>query len=144
MGKPVTTGGEKTEKWLKKAKDAPHGYDVGFFPGAAYDDGTPVVEVAFKNEFGQGNIPERPFFRRANKVMERSLAGLVKKAAKDGMITDGTVKKIASAHQGAVQESIIDLKDPPNSAQTIAMKGSSNPLVDTGLLGSSVTFEVKK
>ena len=38
---------------------------VGFFPGAAYEDGTPVAYVASIQEFGapDQNIPPRPFMR---------------------------------------------------------------------------------
>ena len=42
-----------------------------------------------------------------------------------------------------IQQRIVDLKEPPNSPITIALKGSSNPLVDTGHMRQSVTWEVE-
>ena len=43
-----------------------------------------------------------------------------------------------------IQQSIRQLRTPPNSPLTIAMKGSSNPLINTGKLRNSVDFEIIK
>lgn len=40
------------------------------------------------------------------------------------------------------QEYMTDLNEPPNAQSTIAKKGSSNPLIDTGALRNSVTYSV--
>ena len=42
-----------------------------------------------------------------------------------------------------LQQRIVDLKEPPNSPATIALKGSDNPLVDTGHMRQAVTWEVE-
>ena len=46
--------------------------------------------------------------------------------------------------KGQLQESIVDLKDPPNKASTLKHKAGSNPLVDTGHMLNSVDFEVSE
>ena len=43
-----------------------------------------------------------------------------------------------------MKRTIRDFDDPPNAPATIKKKKSSNPLVDTGLLMQSVTWELRK
>ena len=45
--------------------------------------------------------------------------------------------------RGDIVESITQLDTPPNTPKTIARKGSSNPLIDTGFLRANVTFKVE-
>ena len=42
-----------------------------------------------------------------------------------------------------IKRKITILRDPPNAPSTIAQKGSTNPLVDTGRLRASINHEVK-
>jgi hypothetical protein len=46
--------------------------------------------------------------------------------------------KVAALLQNRISAGI----DPPNSAATIARKGSSKPLVDTGQLKAAITWRV--
>lgn len=122
--------------------------DVGFFETAVYEDGTPVAGVAAVNEFGSsdGRVPERPAFRQAVNRLEDELGVVLGRAvAASGFnIDDAVVERVGLAAQAAVQESITDLRQPPNAPSTVARKGSSNPLVDEGVLRSSVSFEVNR
>ena len=43
-----------------------------------------------------------------------------------------------------VQEKLTDINSPPNAPATIAKKGSSNPLIDTGGLRQRITYKVVK
>ena len=43
-----------------------------------------------------------------------------------------------------ISKKIVDIKSPPNSPKTIEDKKSSNPLIDTGQLKNSITWEVNK
>lgn len=54
------------------------------------------------------------------------------------------LKTIGVFAQGAVRSYMTDLQDPPNAPSTIKKKGSSNPLIDTGELRSSITWVVSK
>ena len=45
--------------------------------------------------------------------------------------------------EGEIKRTIINLRAPQNAKSTIAKKGSANPLVDTGLLGGSIRYEVQ-
>ncbi len=118
------------------------GYDVGFYATSKYQDGTAVTNVAADNEFGVANAPERPFFRNANKSVEPKLIRLIKKRLENNEpITRNTVGLMGDVHKGEVQKSITDLKSPPNAPSTIAAKGSSNPLIDTGFMRDSVAWK---
>ncbi len=119
---------------------------VGFLEGATYPDGTSVPLVAAINEFGAPSRgqPPRPFFRRM--IAEKSgewpaaiEANLVATNYDTGRVLELTGAAIA----GQLRQSIVDLVDPPLAASTIARKGSSKPLVDTGHMLASVEYEVE-
>lgn len=44
--------------------------------------------------------------------------------------------------QGDIQMEITALSSPPNTPSTIARKGSSNPLIDTGAMRGAVTWKL--
>lgn len=111
-----------------------------------------IAEIAIKNEFGvkeggRWKIPPRPFFRNAidtnrtafNKFRERqyenTLAGMID--------VDEAIGNIGEWLSAKVKQSIRRLKTPPNAPLTIALKGSSNPLIDTGQMLQSVTHADK-
>ena len=140
-------GGKKLQRLLREAgKGGVSGVKVGFFSTARYEDGTPVAAVAAWNEFGTETIPERPFFRNALAESERSV-GRILQAGLDTkkMVVDERLAGRVGAHvQGQIQESITALKEPPNAPETVRRKGSSNPLMDTGTLRNSVSWEVER
>ena len=157
----ILSGDKKIEARLKRflAKNqVVSGYDVGFIKSANYlikttkgetKKGPTVAEVAVRNEFGfpKGRIPERPYFRKANKKVEKPLIRFIDRnlTEKDAYVLSETdVKLMGQLHEGAVKESITALKAPPNKPSTIRQKGSSNPLIDTGQMRRSVISKVVK
>lgn len=124
------------------------------FPAGETDAGN--IEKAVWNEFGTrggasgggwgGPVPERPFLRNAmrdNKGKYRN--GMRASAAK--LLTGKTsisvvLSKLGIMAQGDVQESITSLQSPPNSPTTIELKGSSNPLIDSGEMRGAVTWKI--
>lgn len=133
---------------------------VGFPAGKASADN---VAKAIYNEFGTrgsgkgfktargggfgGPIPERPFMRNAARDNEGKYTAAMGKAAetiiREGGRTNSTMQKLGVMAQGDIQAEIIALRAPPNSPLTISLKGSSNPLIDTGEMVGSVTFQVE-
>ena len=64
---------------------------------------------------------------------------------RDGLIDMDKAADIIGARAAAVMKNTIrDFDDPPNAPSTIAKKKSANPLVDTGLMMQSVTWDVRK
>jgi hypothetical protein len=135
---------------LQKSVQEYKGYLVGFFEGAKYDDGTPVAQVAASNEFGlnltgEQPIPSRPFFRIANKKVHKRLTEMLAKMLDEAVgyiLTKQDMNALGAVHKAAIQKEIKDLRTPPNSAETIARKHSSNPLIDSGFMRRSVTYKV--
>ncbi len=140
-------GGKKLERVLREAgKGGVSGVAVGFFSTARYEDGTPVAAVAAWNEFGTETIPERPFFRRALAEAEDGIIRVLKAGidTEKMVVDDRLAGRVGAYVQGEIQESITALREPPNAPETIARKGSSNPLIDTKHMRQSVTFVVER
>lgn len=111
-------------------------------------DGTDLVAVAAYNEFGTKNIPARPFLRIAsdkNKAKwERLMAGVANRVVVNQMGIDQARNLLGNQAVGDVQKVIGNrglLK--PNNPATVKKKGSDAPLIDTGNLRQSISFEVK-
>ena len=118
---------------------------VGYFRDAEpYEDGTPVATVAFRNEFGMGRIPERPFFRQALNVAQDDVNELLERSVNpETLHVDPTLAdRLGILVTQAVQKRILDLKEPPNAPSTIERKRSANPLIDTGRMRFSVKWKV--
>lgn len=133
----------------------PRRVKVGFPAGEASGSN---IEKAVWNEFGTrggasgggwgGPIPERPFMRnsvRANRgkyrdAMKTSAAKILRGETALSIV----MNKLGILAQGDIQSEITALSSPPNSPVTIARKGSSNPLIDTGAMRAAVTWKVDK
>ena len=141
------TGGEQAEKFIRDARkkwaQRVTMVQIGFFETAKYPDGTPVAGVAAAHEFGAG-VPQRPFMSQAIKAMEGDVAKIT--AGRIDIRTMTVDRRVAGllgeAAVGHIVRSIVDFSTPPNSPATIRRKGSSSPLIDTGLLRRSATYKV--
>ena len=155
----TTRGGKKIQKVLDDAakKRKQPTVEVGFFSTARYSDTKSglngggkrephyVATVAAWQEFGTTNgVPERPFFRQSIAIMEKDLPGVLRKIVDPTtmLVTERDAGLIGEYAKGVIQERIIDLDQPPNAARTIAEKGSSNPLIDEGVMLGSVSYRV--
>ena len=120
---------------------------VGFFSSARYPTGQTVAEVAFYNEFGTRRIPERPFFRRAREEMNPEIRRLLRKTkardlAKNPRHIRQQFDRAGALAASIVQKHITQLDSPANAPSTVEEKGSTNPLIDTGLMRASVTWRI--
>lgn len=108
-----------------------------------------LVEIAVWNEFGtrDGRIPARPFlFYTLHTRQDRYIGALADGVRRviHGKTTVGNVlDRLGIVTSGDVKLRIRELRDPPNAESTIVRKGSSNPLIDTGNLRQSITYEVR-
>jgi hypothetical protein len=111
------------------------------------ESGLTVGDVATINEFGLGDVPERSFVRAfADEVRDEATkveAKLVGAAiTKRGNVQDA-LEKFGLWLTAKMQKRIRGGIAPPNDPATIARKGSSTPLINTGQLVSSITHEVE-
>ena len=111
--------------------------------------GITIAEIGTIHEFGApaANIPERSFLRATVDQSE----GLLQKRLAHGMgqVLDGTqtvtgaLSLVGETAVGAVQVRIAKGIAPALAPATIAAKGSSKPLIDTGRLRGSIEYEVR-
>lgn len=134
------------QKHLKKLKGQKH-VVVGIL-GSGETDAFSLVDIATVHEFGSedGHIPQRSFLRATHdkKIKENQalLNRLKSKLLKED--PDKILNILGSVIQGQIVEAINNGIGPELKPQTIKRKGSSKPLIDTGHLKASVTFEVRK
>lgn len=119
------------------------------------DNKTPqtVALVGMVQEFGsiKNNIPERSFIR---KPLKRHLQQEIEKSRtlKEAIFNTRESYKAKYNILGVIAQNIItdsfkNLGDGnwiPNAPATIKRKGSSQPLIDTGRLRKSITYEILK
>lgn len=133
------------KKLADYAKKMSGSVEVGFMENATYPDGTPVAAVAFWNEYGNGSAPPRPFFRNMIDEEKPTWPGKVAALAK---ATDNDGPKVLALMgediQGALIQSINNLREPALSPYTIKKKGFDKPLIDTGHMINSTGYEVTK
>jgi hypothetical protein len=137
---------------------ATHHVTIGIFSGATREDGSDMLEIAYTHEFGGRStidtaegpvqiwVPERSYLRAwfdqnaaALQDTAERLLGQVVEGKISGRAALETIGGYVVTH---VQAYMVDLKTPPNAPSTIARKGSSNPLIDTGQLKDAITWRV--
>ena len=131
---------------------AMHGFavTVGIHQEDDYQPGTgaSVLEYATFNEFGTSTIPARPFLTSTadeQKEAWAKLSGKLMGRVVEGKIMPRTAMELLGIKaQSDVRRKITTLREPPNTAATIARKGSSNPLIDTGTMRQLITYNVEK
>lgn len=115
------------------------------------------IEKAVWNEFGTrggasgggwgGPIPERPFMRNAMRNNRGKYRNALRASASKILMGDvglsQVLNKLGILAQGDIQSEITSLSSPPNSPVTIALKGSSKPLIDSGAMRQAVTWVVE-
>ena len=127
---------------LSKYKDMNASVRVGVLENATYPDGTPVAMVAFWNEYGTKRSPVRAFFRTTVSEQKKNWVLSVQNLMKMHNNPQQVMGLIGVHMQEQIVQSINTWSDPPNSAYTIAKKGSSKPLIETGVLMRSIKSEV--
>lgn len=118
---------------------------IGFLDGATYPDGTGVAAVAAYNEYGDParNRPPRPFMRQ---TIERERDGWGKTLAAGLRMNDYNAAAglgvLGEDIAGAIRETITQFDSPPLALPTVRRKGFAKPLVDTGMMLRSVSWEL--
>jgi hypothetical protein len=128
---------------------------VGFPQGKGaetpwYDSGESILEVAIQNEYGlpAANIPARPFMQQSGPKIQEAYdeaAGKAGEAIMAGELDVDTFLEAAGQQSvGIIQDTIATGSFAPNAPYTIAKKGSSVPLIDSGDMRKFVTYVVRE
>ena len=107
--------------------------------------GTSVAQVADWNEFGTDRIPARSFIGAFVEENENQIEADLERCAEEytrGRDGKQMLTRLGLRYVGLIQQRIASGIAPPNSPATIARKGSSTPLIDTGQLRSSIRSKV--
>lgn len=112
-----------------------------------HSEGTSVIEIANIHEFGSRNIPERSFVRawydqnlvRAKAQLRRELLDSLNQTGS----TQRGLQRFALWVEADIVRRINEGISPANAESTVQRKGSSTPLIDTGVLKSSIKAVVK-
>lgn len=98
-------------------------------------------------EFGNDHIPERPWlqpgFESGLQDYEEIMAEGIDATVTEGEDITRSLNQVGVFATGKVQEYMTNLKTPANKPATIKKKGSSNPLIDEGLMRSSVNYKLQ-
>lgn len=117
--------------------------------------GDKVLTKAIVNEFGTTQagknnnvtIPERSFIRstynREYKKVGKRFDQIFVSISKGNYNIIPRLKLIGLEQERETKKTITDMRTPKNAESTIAKKGSSHPLIDTGEMRSKISHEVK-
>lgn len=145
------TGLQRTRRALRREIEklrTPYFALVGIHQSAGMEpktDGMTVATLGAVQHFGDGKkIPARPWLDKGAEAGTKEYLDTVREGIVDGLDARRIMAHVGNEAEGAIKQYITDLKDPPNSPATIAKKGSSDPLVDTGHMRNSVTSTVER
>ena len=127
---------------LKKYSDMNASVRVGVLENATYPDGTPVAMVAFWNEYGTKTSPVRAFFRATVSDQKKNWVLSVQNLMKMHDDPKKVMGLIGEHMRGQIVQSINTWTDPPNAPYTVRMKGFQKPLVWSGQMMRSISYEV--
>jgi hypothetical protein len=90
----------------------------------------------------QINIPARPWLLPGVRSGNAEYIKIIARELENGGTPETALNKVGVKAVAFVQKYMTDLRDPPNAPSTIAKKGSSNPLIDSGAMRQSVTYKL--
>ena len=99
------------------------------------------------NEYGTSKIPQRPFMRTATSRYGKSWGSKSAKAVQSvmkGMPISQVTELIGMQMKSDISSTLTKGPWIPNAPSTIAKKGSSRPLIDTGELRASINYKAEK
>lgn len=110
--------------------------------------GLNIAQYAAENEFGTRTVPQRSFMRTAFDenlaLITRYASDQIGKVVDQNESIDVALKLVGQLMTGLIQKKITTITFPPNSAATIAEKGSSKPLIDFGSMLAAVRYTIRK
>lgn len=121
---------------------------VGFPQGKTEADGTPVALIAATHEFGspERGIPERSFLRSGMRENQEKYVRLNKvnlvRILRGQLTSEQALGQLGEMAKGDVQQKIRSGDFTPLKPSTVDRKGSSKPLIDTGQMVQSVSYEL--
>lgn len=144
-------------RWKKEIRerigDRAYRAKVGILDGATASGekdnaGQLIAEYAFKNEYGDGKVPARPFMRSTVARCKPAWKSDLAKLMKHGLQPKEALQLVGDIVVTDVVQTIENGVPPPNAQRTVEEKrkrGRSEPnktLIDTGEMEKAVKSEV--
>lgn len=135
------------KEYIKKMKALgrkPVGVEVGVIgESGSYQDGVSVIQVALWAEYGIGQ-PQRSWLRGWVKKHDKDIKSAMKQTAFE--LGFGVSPRVALGQLGVAMAASMKMNirsgiPPANSPVTIARKGSSTPLINTGQFIGSIAHK---
>ena len=151
MIKTTVHGADKAAAALRKALDefmTTKAVTVGIHEdeNARNDPDSGITNAALGavHEFGSDavSIPARPWLYPGVASGDVEYLKIIEQGLKDGDTLDVILQRVGVVAVSKAQQYMTELKAPANAESTVARKGSSNPLIDTGALRSSVDMKI--
>lgn len=142
------SGGDKLGKYLDdlaKKLEQNGTLRVGFLETETYpENGLPVAQIAFWNEYGTEVSPLRPFFRS---MIEKNKAGWSLAFGNLMNMNNNDVAKVFALMGEGIKDqltqSIVEFSDPPNAPSTVRRKGFNKPLIETGTMQRATGWDIE-
>lgn len=156
-----TDKGMKSFRRFMKQRDRPAvvaGFRENGPGGQQHSPDSPltVADVAALNEFGTDTIPSRPFMRITadanqdkwqglmNNVVREAVDASIKSPRAGGAAAARGMSRVGLQMESDIRATIDSSVGPVNADSTIAKKGSSGTLIDSGQMKQSIDSEVRK
>ncbi len=111
------------------------------------DAGQSMAAIGAIHEFGSGKIPERSFLRvplrKGQDELKKVFVRLMPKVVSGELTMMQALESVGAKAASIPQEAIAAGIAPANSPVTIARKGSSRPLIDTGAMRQAITYVIR-
>ena len=119
------------------------GGKVGVLGGDSYPNGLTAAANAAIHNFGTKTVPARPFMDEGAKLFATSKDRVAKMFTAAIEAHDASVanQRVGAFFAQKIREAIRSGSYAALAKSTVARKGSSKPLIDTGLLIGSITYE---
>ena len=140
---PAKKAAKQLDK-LSRSLEGPNNVKVGIPKGSnAYPDGTSVIMVGTVHEFGSParGIPQRSFLRSTVEGGRRKYKTLFRKLSKK-MVAGNISKKQALGVIGLQVQGDVQAKISNGISPSLKSR-SGTPLIDTGHLRQTITFQVE-
>jgi hypothetical protein len=115
---------------------------------ATHGEGLTVGDIGTFHEFGTQTVPQRSFVRgwfdERQDFIATTLRTQLQQVVAGKRPLDQALERVALAFEGDVKRRITQNIPPPLKPATIARKGSSVALIDTGQLRNSLRGRVKR
>jgi hypothetical protein len=149
--KPTVIGGDfpGLKALRERMQDANRAVMVGVPAGKTEPDGTSLAMIAAVHEFGspENGIPERSFIRagilRGRTKFERLNAANLRLVVLGQKTVEQAIEQLGVVAAGEVKREFTVGTFEPLKPATIARKGSSKPLLDSGNLRQAVTYVIE-